>query len=134
MEHGSVRDPGARRSGAHDRGHADGKHHRAVQGEFEVSQETRSLLIIVHPDCTRTGFSPRDRTILIAKMLRHLFSLVQSVFDAKRSWTKKGHADDVGTALEDALACEGSRMMCVSEKRALFLAHVHISCTCMLLS
>ena len=74
MGHGNVRDPGARRSGAHDRGHADGKHHRAVQGEFEVSQETRSLLIIVHPDSehamgggTRTGFSPRDRTMFIAK-------------------------------------------------------------------
>ena len=46
---------------------------------------------------------------------------------------KKGHADDVGTVLADALACEGIRMMCVSEKRALFLVHVHVPCTCMLI-
>ena len=53
-------------------------------------------------------FFPREN-VLMAKLLRHLYGVVQRVFDVSLCWTK-GHDGDLGNVLADTLANEGCAM------------------------
>ena len=67
--------------------------------------------VIIHPDCkyamsiAQGLFFPREN-VLMAKLLRHLYGVVQRVFDVSLCWTK-GHDGDLGNVLADTLANEG---------------------------
>ena len=67
--------------------------------------------VIIHPDSkyamgiAQGLFFPREN-VLMAKLLRHLYGVVQRVFDVPLRWTR-GHDGDIGNLLADALASEG---------------------------
>ena len=67
--------------------------------------------MIIHPDSkyamgiAQGLFFPREN-MLMAKLLRHLYGVVQRVFDVSLCWTK-GHDGDLGNVLADTLANEG---------------------------
>ena len=67
--------------------------------------------MIIHPDSkyamgiAQGLFFPREN-VLMAKLLRHLYGVVQRVFDVSLCWAK-GHDGDLGNVLADTLANEG---------------------------
>ena len=67
--------------------------------------------MIIHPDSkyamgiAQGLFFPREN-VPMAKLLRHLYGVVQRVFDVSLCWTK-GHDGDLGNVLADTLANEG---------------------------
>ena len=67
--------------------------------------------MIIHPDSkyamgiAQGLFFPREN-VLMAKLLRHLYGVVQRVFDVSLCWTQ-GHDGDLGNVLADTLANEG---------------------------
>ena len=70
--------------------------------------------VFIHPDSkyaigvVQGLFFPREN-VLMAKLLRHLYGVVQRVFDVSLCWTK-GHDGDLGNVLADTLANEGCAM------------------------
>ena len=89
-------------------------HPSSVNRRRHVTMRTGDK-VIIHPDSkyamgiAQGLFFPREN-VLMAKLLRHLYGVVQRVFDVSLSWTK-GHDGDLGNMLADSLANEG----CVSE-------------------
>ena len=67
--------------------------------------------VIIHPDSkyamgiAQGLFLPREN-VLMAKLLRHLYGVVQKVFDVCLRWTR-GHDGDIGNLLADSLAHDG---------------------------
>ena len=67
--------------------------------------------VIIHPDSKYAMgialglFLPREN-VLMAKLLRHLYGVVQKVFDISLRWTR-GHDGDIGNLLADSLAHDG---------------------------
>ena len=67
--------------------------------------------VIIHPDSkyamgiAQGLFFPREN-VLMSKLLRHLYGVVQKVFDVSLRWTR-GHDGDIGNLLADTLANEG---------------------------
>ena len=67
--------------------------------------------VIIHPDSkyaigiAQGLFFPREN-VLMVKLLRHLYGVVQRVFDVSLCWTK-GHDGDLGNVLADTVANEG---------------------------
>ena len=67
--------------------------------------------VIIHPDSkyamgiAQGLFIPREN-VLMAKLLRHLYGVVQKVFDVSLRWTR-GHDGDIRNLLADSLAHEG---------------------------
>ena len=67
--------------------------------------------VIIHPDSkyamgiAQGLFLPREN-VLMAKLLRHLYGVVQKVFDVSLRWTR-GHDGDIGNLLADSLAHDG---------------------------
>ena len=67
--------------------------------------------VIIHPDSkyamgiAQGLFIPREN-VLMAKLLRHLYGVVQKVFDVSLRWTRR-HDGDIGNLLADSLAQDG---------------------------
>ena len=85
-------------------------HPNCVNTRRNVAMRTGDK-VIIHPDSkyamgiAQGLFLPREN-VLMAKLLRHLYGVVQKVFDVCLRWTR-GHDGDIGNLLADSLAHDG---------------------------